>query len=126
MNKRQHCAKKIIPMVASKLKHPRLNPSKIMANSEYIANAIYNKLGDNTLPADVDNALIEVITACGIGQRNVLGVDCSRLTNENFKANIKKNMNRKEGESKKMSLFPLLVLVIIVILIIGYIKYLKN
>lgn len=125
MNKRQHCAKKIIPMVASKLKHPRLNPSKIMANSEYIANAIYNKLGDNTLPADVDNALIEVITACGIGQRNVLGVDCSRLTNENFKANIKKNMNRKEGESKKMSLMPLLVIALFVVVLICFIKYKK-
>src|SRR5271168_2507730 len=101
MNKRDHCSKKMIPMIASKLRHPKVDPVKVMNNSEYIANAVYNKLGDNALPNDVDNALIEVITACGIGQRNVLGVDCSRLTTENFRSGMNKNMrnnrNMKSG-----------------------------
>jgi hypothetical protein len=131
MNKRDHCAKKLIPMIASKLKHPKLSPTKIMDNSEYIANAIYNKLGDNSLPADVDNALIEVITACGIGQRNVLGVDCSRLTTENFKSGMNKNMrNMKSGtpgeKSRLMTVIVILVAIAILVFAVMMLKKIRS
>src|SRR5271156_794136 len=104
MNKRDHCSKKMIPMIASKLRHPKVDPVKVMNNSEYIANAVYNKLGDNALPNDVDNALIEVITACGIGQRNVLGVNCEKITTEGFANNMKNNKMKSKmpGEKSKL------------------------
>ena len=80
LSKRKQCSKKIIPKVASKIRHPRISPMKIIYNSEEISNAIYNRLGDNALDKDVDNALIEIITGCSIGQDKVLGFDCSKIT----------------------------------------------
>lgn len=125
MNKRAHCSKKMIPMIASKLKHPRVDPMKVMDNSDYIANAVYNKLGDNALPNDVDNALIEVITACGIGQRNVLGVNCEKITTEGFKNNMNKKMKSMPGEKSK--LFGIIVLVVVVVIVLCLLKkYMKR
>lgn len=120
MNKRDHCSKKMIPMIASKLRHPKVDPVKVMNNSEYIANAVYNKLGDNALPNDVDNALIEVITACGIGQRNVLGVNCEKITTEGFANNMKNKMKSMPGEKSK--LLPIIFFVVAVLIILCIVK----
>src|SRR5579872_191878 len=97
--KRDQCSKNIIPKVASKLKHPRVNPLKVINNAEYISNVIYNRLGDNALDRDVDNSLVEIIAGCGIGQKRVLGVDCSRITSEHFN-----DMNGSKNTNKQMKM----------------------
>lgn len=117
MNRRKQCAKKIIPMFAPRLKHPRVDPYKVIDNADEISNAIYDKLGDNTLDKDVDNALVELILGCGIGEKKMYGFDCSKITSEHF--------NEMKKMSKSNMFGIILVLVIIVVAVLIYLKY-KN
>ena len=125
MNKREHCYKKLIQTVASRLKHPKISPMKVIDNSEYIANNIYNQLGDNALDRDVDNALIEVISGCSIGQKRVMGFDCSKITrnDEGFDNKVKSGGHGRmklSGDKKLPIWVPIIGLVIAMILVFIY------
>jgi hypothetical protein len=120
MNKREHCYKKMIPMVASRLKHPKISPIKVIENSEHIANAIYNKMGDNCLDRDVDNSLIEIISGCSIGEKRVMGFDCSKITNEGFNNKVKSSRQKLSGDKKLPIWVPIIGLVIAMILVYIY------
>lgn len=119
MNKRKHCSKKIIPMVAPRLKHHRVDPYKVIDNSDEISNDIYNRLGDNALDKDVDNALVELILGCGIGEKKMYGFDCSKITSEHF------NEMKASNNKKSNMLIPIVIVVVIIIAILVYLKYKK-